>query len=68
LRSVIIFDLPNYECVITHDQVVRKGHVSLRGTALLVLQRETGKKLIESLTSAIERFNLVLSVELLNQE
>ena len=66
LRSIVVFNLPHYECVVTNNQMISKGQIGLRSTGLLVLQCKAGEKSIERLASTVECFNNVLPVELFN--
>jgi hypothetical protein len=63
-----IFDLAYDKRVVAHDDVLRKGYMGLRSAGLLVLERITRQKPVESFPTAIKFIDVVAALEFLNPE
>jgi hypothetical protein len=68
LGRVTVLDLPDHKGVIADDQIVRQGHIRLRGSGLLVLKCVPSREAIEGFPSAVERIDLVKALEFLDAE
>jgi hypothetical protein len=68
LRSRVILDLPDDQRIVAGDSIVAERDICLRSSCLLVLERVTNEKAVESFPATIESIDLVAALELLDLE